>query len=98
MPKTNPYDYDAAQAQRDLVRTLTEALPRRGEPTLAWEIDAEGLALTGRGPREAVRLAAGRIGSYGLRDQIEAVGGRIAGVVMNRSTYEPPGFLKKVLG
>jgi hypothetical protein len=72
MTKMNPYGYDPAQAQRDLVRVLTEALPRRGEPALAWEIDAEGLALTGRGSREAVRLAAGRIGSYGLRDQIEA--------------------------
>lgn len=36
--------------------------------------------------------------SVGLRDEIEAVGGRIAGVVMNRSTYRPPRFLEKVLG
>ena len=33
-----------------------------------------------------------------LRDEIEAVGGRIAGVVMNRSTYRPPSFLKRLTG
>ena len=33
-----------------------------------------------------------------LRDEIEAVGGRIAGVVVNRSTYNPPGFLKRLTG
>lgn len=34
----------------------------------------------------------------GLRDEIEAAGGRIAGVVLNRMTYRPPGFLRRVLG
>src|SRR5690606_11083595 len=34
----------------------------------------------------------------GLRDEIEAAGGRIAGVVLNRMTWRPPGFLKRVLG
>jgi len=33
-----------------------------------------------------------------LRDEIEAVGGRIVGVVVNRSTYKPPGFLKRLTG
>ena len=33
-----------------------------------------------------------------LRDEIEAVGGRIAGVVMNRSTYRAPGFLRRLTG
>ena len=33
-----------------------------------------------------------------LRDEIEAVGGRIAGVVVNRSTYNPPAFLKRLTG
>lgn len=33
-----------------------------------------------------------------LRDEIEAVGGRIAGVVVNRSTYNPPAFLKRLAG
>lgn len=33
-----------------------------------------------------------------LRDEIEAVGGRIAGVVVNRSTYRPPGFLRRLTG
>ena len=33
-----------------------------------------------------------------LRDEIEAVGGRIAGVVVNRSRYKPPGFLRRLTG
>ena len=33
-----------------------------------------------------------------LRDEIEAVGGRIAGVVVNRSTYKPPPFLSRLTG
>ena len=33
-----------------------------------------------------------------LRDEIEAVGGRIAGVVVNRSTYTPPAFLRRLTG
>ncbi len=32
-----------------------------------------------------------------LRDEIAAAGGRIAGVVMNRSTYRPPAFLKRAV-
>jgi len=33
-----------------------------------------------------------------LRDEIEAVGGKIAGVVVNRSTYKPPAFLRRLTG
>lgn len=33
-----------------------------------------------------------------LRDEIEAAGGKIAGVVVNRSTYSPPAFLKRLTG
>lgn len=33
-----------------------------------------------------------------LRDEIEAVGGRIAGIVVNRSTYKAPLFLKRLTG
>lgn len=33
-----------------------------------------------------------------LRDEIEAAGGRIAGVVVNRSTYRAPGFLERLTG
>jgi len=33
-----------------------------------------------------------------LRDEIEAAGGRIAGVVVNRSTYETPAFLRRLAG
>lgn len=72
MTKTNPYAYDPARSQRTLVRnTLLElAMPRQGEPTLAWELAADGLHLTGRGPRDAVALAAGRVGDGNLRDQV----------------------------
>ena len=33
-----------------------------------------------------------------LRDEIEASGGQIAGVVVNRSTYNPPSFLRRLTG
>lgn len=33
-----------------------------------------------------------------LRDEIEAVGGRIIGVVVNRSTYRAPAFLRRLTG
>lgn len=33
-----------------------------------------------------------------LRDEIESAGGRIAGVVVNRSTYKPPAFLRRLTG
>ena len=33
-----------------------------------------------------------------LRDEIEAAGGKIAGVVVNRSTYQPLAFLKRLTG
>jgi hypothetical protein len=72
MTKTNPNAYDPARSQRELVReTLIQALPTRGEPTLAWEIAADGTGLTGRGPREAVWFAAGRIGGEQLRNQVD---------------------------
>ena len=34
----------------------------------------------------------------GLRDEIEAAGGRMAGIVLNRMSWKPPGFLKRVTG
>ena len=33
-----------------------------------------------------------------LRDDIDAVGGNIAGVVMNRSTWTPPAILNRLAG
>ena len=41
--------------------------------------------------------ATGATESRALRDEIEAVGGRLAGVVINRSTYETPKLLRRVL-
>ena len=57
---------------------------------LAPYVDATVLVVAAETTRASEPIA--------LRDEIEAVGGRIAGVVMNRSTYQPPGFLKKMLG
>ena len=57
---------------------------------LAPYVDATVLVVAAETTRASEPIA--------LRDEIEDVGGRIAGVVMNRSTYQPPGFLKKVLG
>ena len=37
------------------------------------------------------------VSTVALRDEIASVGGRIAGVVMNRSTYRPPAFLKRAV-
>ncbi|MBN9480810.1 MAG: hypothetical protein J0I52_11265 [Bordetella sp.] len=37
-------------------------------------------------------------GPVALRDEIDAQGGRIAGVVMNRARWKPPGLLKRIIG
>lgn len=37
-------------------------------------------------------------GPVALRDEIDAVGGRIAGMVMNRSNWRPPNLLKRLVG
>lgn len=57
--------------------------------TLAPFVDATILVVS-----ESTRAADPMI----LRDEIEAVGGRIAGVVVNRSTYRLPGFLARLAG
>jgi len=57
--------------------------------TLAPFVDATILVVS-----ESTRAADPMI----LRDEIEAVGGRIAGVVVNRSTYRAPGFLARLTG
>jgi Mrp family chromosome partitioning ATPase len=40
----------------------------------------------------------GAAGPAALRDEIEGVGGRIAGVVMNRARWKPPGFIQRLAG
>lgn len=37
-------------------------------------------------------------GPVALRDEIDAQGGRIAGIVMNRSKWKPPALLKRFIG
>lgn len=58
--------------------------------TLAPFIDATILVVA------AETTAAGE--PVALRDEIDAVGGQIAGVVMNRSTWSPPAILKHLAG
>ncbi|MNS31460.1 MULTISPECIES: hfsB [unclassified Brevundimonas] len=58
--------------------------------TLAPFIDATILVVA------AETTAAGE--PVALRDEIDAVGGQIAGVVMNRSTWSPPAILKRLAG
>jgi Mrp family chromosome partitioning ATPase len=40
----------------------------------------------------------GAVEASTLRNDIEAVGGRIAGVVLNRTEWRPPGFLRQLTG
>ncbi len=56
--------------------------------TLARMVDASILVVAAE-----VTQAAGPVA---LRDEIESVGGRIAGAVMNRTTYRPPAFLRRL--
>lgn len=58
--------------QRYLIKEiLGGAIPNRGEPTLDWEISSSGKILIGHGPRQAVWLAAGRIGGDQVREELD---------------------------
>lgn len=83
--------WDALRAHADCVVIDAPAADRNDLAiTLAPYVDATVLVVAGE---ESV------VGEpAALRDEIEAVGGRIAGLVMNRSTYRPPGFLKRFGG
>lgn len=37
-------------------------------------------------------------GPAALRDELEAVGGRVAGLVMNRARWKPPAFIRRLAG
>lgn len=87
----DPRYWDAMRKHADTVIIDAPAADRSDlSITLAPFVDATVLVVAGEmsGATEPVIL----------RDEIEAVGGRIAGVVMNRSTYRAPGFLKRLAG
>ena len=90
-PLPDPRYWDVMRRHADTVIIDAPAADRNDLAiTLAPYVDATILVVAAEGasPNEAV----------GLRDEIEAVGGRIAGVVVNRSTYKPPAFLRRLVG
>jgi len=87
----DPRYWDAMRKHADTVVIDAPAADRSDLAiTLAPFVDATVLVVAAEStaPNEPVIL----------RDEIEAVGGRIAGVVVNRSTYRPPAFLRRLTG
>ena len=82
--------WDALRQHADTVVIDTPAADRNDLAiTLAPFVDATVLVVSESGAANEPLM---------LRDEIEAVGGRIAGVVVNRSTYNPPAFLRRLTG
>ncbi|HEX8470405.1 MAG TPA: hfsB [Brevundimonas sp.] len=89
-PLPDPRYWDTMRRHADTVIIDAPAADRNDLAiTLAPYVDATILVVAAEGSPD---------GSVGLRDEIEAVGGRIAGVVVNRSTYKPPAFLRRLVG
>lgn len=90
-PVADPRYWDALRKHADTVVIDSPAADRNSMSiTLAPFVDATVLVVA------AETSAAGD--PLILRDEIEAAGGKIAGVVVNRSTYQPPAFLKRLTG
>ena len=86
-----PRYWDALRAHADTVVIDTPAADRNDMAiTLAPFVDATVLVVAADSTGADEPLA--------LRDEIEAAGGRIAGMVMNRSTWSPPKFLGRLTG
>lgn len=86
----DPRYWDALRKHADTIVIDAPSTDRNDMAlTLAPFVDATILVVS-----ESTRAADPMI----LRDEIEAVGGKIAGVVVNRSTYRPPGFLARLTG
>jgi len=82
--------WDALRQHADTVVIDTPAADRNDMAiTLAPFVDATVLVVAESGAANEPLM---------LRDEIEAVGGRIAGVVVNRSTWNPPAFLRRLTG
>ncbi|MDP3801823.1 MAG: hfsB [Brevundimonas sp.] len=83
--------WDVLRKHADTVVIDAPAADRNGLAiTLAPYVDATVLVVAAEGAAANEPLL--------LRDEIEAVGGVIAGVVVNRSTYNPPAFLRRLTG
>ena len=83
--------WDALRKHADTVVIDAPAADRNDMAiTLAPFVDATVLVVAADGAAASEPLM--------LRDEIEAVGGKIAGVVVNRSTYNPPAFLRRLTG
>jgi hypothetical protein len=82
--------WDALRKHADTVVIDTPAADRNDMAiTLAPFVDATVLVVAESGAANEPLM---------LRDEIEGVGGKIAGVVVNRSTYNPPAFLRRLTG
>jgi len=87
----DPRYWDALRRHADTVVIDSPAADRNSMAiTLAPFVDATVLVVAAESTSAADPLI--------LRDEIEAAGGKIAGVVVNRSTYKPPAFLKRLTG
>jgi Mrp family chromosome partitioning ATPase len=87
----DPRYWDALRKHADTVVIDSPAADRSDTAiTLAPFVDATVLVVAAGSTDAREPLA--------LRDELEAVGGRIAGVVVNRSTYSPPPFLRRLTG
>lgn len=87
----DPRYWDALRKHADTVVIDAPAGDRNDMAiTLAPFVDATVLVVAAEGAAASEPLM--------LRDEIEAVGGKIAGVVVNRSTYNPPAFLRRLTG
>ena len=83
--------WDALRKHADTVVIDAPAADRNDMAiTLAPFVDATVLVVAADGAAASEPLM--------LRDEIEAVGGKIAGVVVNRSSYNPPAFLRRLMG
>lgn len=83
--------WDALRRHADTVVIDSPAADRSDTAiTLAPFVDATVLVVAAGGASPGEPMI--------LRDEIEAVGGRIAGLVVNRSTYQPPAFLRRLTG
>lgn len=90
-PVADPRYWDALRKHADTVVIDSPAADRNAMSiTLAPFVDATVLVVAAESSAAGDPLI--------LRDEIEAAGGKIAGVVVNRSTYQPPAFLKRLTG
>lgn len=90
-PLADPRYWDAMRKFADTVVIDAPAADRSDLAiTLAPFVDATVLVVAAE--------ATSAVEPVILRDEIEAVGGKIAGVVVNRSTYAPPPFLRRLTG